>query len=1017
VPRGGSSDVVDLLLAFGEMAALLVTSLGSGTSRTPEAPHADGSHEVRFPLGRKEQVLDAFLLAAGMNQVLEDYLHRDIYSLGKVAARVEKLGRRRVGSVAARTARLARAAGIWVRRWSIRQQRLIRWQADLTSFVSLLARAIAGQPGQLLGGTSMGELLEAAEDVLKPVATCPESLRKSVVRLAQCFRSFDQRPEACGRFARSLATRFPDRRRPILVVGLRTSGSYLAPLQSAFLELEGFSNVAFLTLRPGHDLLSHEVKRITATVRAGGLVCVVDDPPRTGLQLAEAAEQLLGIGVSPQSLVLLVQLFGPSASLPSRLRKYQSIVLPWEHWSIHERLSEHAVRETLARLLCGRPIACSGSTRWREVVVAAIEEVKNVPVPATDGSPARGHVSAVFRTRLVDERSGEQVEHDVYVRGVGLGYLGRHALVVASRLPAFLPQIYGVDNGLLYRAWLPAPWRLSPSWPPEEAGIADRIASYVIARREALAVTDDTSRRLRGRGPVWELVADMLSDVFGGAKDLARPLTRRSALRLVRPVRPSVVDGSMALSHWFAPPSQRIVELMQKVDFDERAYSNEDTYCYDAVYDLACAAADYAASYPAEAAALEFGDRLRKQYESRTGETIIDERWLLYQLLYHHWIGRRHYLAGLKRRESEDEHQAADCEGDGALARSPSRPPSTPFSRFLAGRQAMALVHQRYFGDLFFADLPRSESGPLCAIDVDWVLESRWLGFPAISPAGAVALRALLCHGYRPLIATGRSLAEVRARCIAYRLPGGIAEYGAVVYAHASGRTRSLLTMADRDELAGLRAILLEIPGVQLDPLHEHGIRAYRLDTEGRASGLDQTTIEHVLERAGEPERFRPLAAPSQTDFMVAHVDKAVALPVLVEELDRATNGHGATNVAFAIGDSDHDLPMLALADRAFAPSNADARLRELSAAGSQTIEFVRRPAQAGLLLAVSAFLGHRPGACDVCALPQPSSIDTRMLLAALGALDGGRREKAKQALVLSALTGDPRSARRGSAV
>ncbi len=1006
MPPGGFSDVVDLLLAFGEMAALLVTSLGSGTSRTPEAPRADGSHEVLVPLGRKEQVLDAFLLAAGMNQVLEDYLHRDIYSLGKVAARVEELARWRVGSVAARSARLARAAGIWVRRWSVRQQRLIRWQADLASFVWLLARAVAGQPSQLLGGTGMGELLEVAEDVLKPVARCPESLRKSVVRLAQCFRSFDQRPEDCGWFARSLATRFPDRRRPILVVGLRTSGSYLAPLQSAFLELEGFSNVTFLTLRPGHDLLSHEVERITATVRAGGLVCVVDDPPRTGLQLAEAAEQLLGVGVSPKSLVLLVQLFGPSASLPSRLGKYQSIVLPWEHWSIRERLSEHAVRETLARLLCGRPIACSGGTRWREVVVAAIEEVKNVPVPATGGSPARGHVSAVFRTRLVDERSGEQVEHDVYVRGVGLGYLGRHALAVASRLPAFLPQIYGLDDGLLYRAWLPAPWRLTASWPPEEAGIADRITSYVIARREALAVTDDTSRRLRGRGPVWELVADMLSDVFGGAKDLARPLTRRSALRLVRPpVRPSVVDGSMALSHWFAPPAQRIVELMQKVDFDERAYSNEDMYCYDAVFDLACAAADYAASYPAEAAALEFGDRLRKQYESRTGETIIDERWLLYQLLYHHRIGRRHYLAAVKRREGEDEHQPTAGPGD------------DPFSRFLAGRQAMALAHQRYFGDLFFADLTQPQSGPLCAIDVDWVLESRWLGFPAISPAGAVALRALSCHGYRPLIATGRSLAEVRARCIAYRIPGGIAEYGAIVYAHASGHVRSLLTSDDRDELAGLRAILLEIPGVRLDPLYEHGIRAYRLDTDGRASGLDETTIRLALERTSDPERFRPITAPSQTDFTVAHIDKGVGLRVLAEELDGATSCRDAMDLAFAIGDSVQDLPICALAGRAFAPSNADPKLRELSASGSQKIEFVRRPAQAGLLLAVSAFLGHRPEACEVCAPPRPSLVDTRMLLTVLGALDGGRREKAKQALLLSALTSDPRSPRRGSAV
>jgi len=322
----------------------------------------------------------------------------------------------------------------------------------------------------------------------------------------------------------------------------------------------------------------------------------------------------------------------------------------------------------------------------------------------------------------------------------------------------------------------------------------------------------------------------------------------------------------------------------------------------------------------------------------------------------------------------------------------------------------MALAHQRYFGDLFFGDVTHLGSGPVCAIDLDWVLESRWLGFPAISPAGALALRALLRHGCRPLIATGRSLGEVRARCIAYRLPGGVAEYGAVVYAHGSNRARSLLTGAEHDELEALRRLLLEIRGVRLDPFHEHGIRAYRVDTEGRASGLDETTIQCVLERHGGPEAIRPIAAPSQTDFVLAHIDKGRGLRALIEELVGDTNAHGGPDAAFAIGDSVADLPMLALADRAFAPANADLQLRELDAAGAHAIEFVRRPAQAGLLLAVSAFLGHRPGRCDVCAPPQPTSLETRMILAALGALDGGRRTKLKQALRLSALAMDPRA-------
>jgi hydroxymethylpyrimidine pyrophosphatase-like HAD family hydrolase len=989
------------------MAALLHKSLADGTPRAGAAGQSNGWHDAAVGRDEWERAFDAFLLAAGMNQIVEDYLQRDVFSLAKVASRVEEVGGPLIGALAARSALLTRAAGISLRKLSPSDRRVRRMEAKLASIVSLLAKEVAYQTGEFPGRTEAGELATAADTVLEPVAQWPRPLRESLVRIAQCFRSFDQRPEDCRRLARLLAAEFPDRQTPILVVGVRTSGSYLAPLQSAMLEGNGYSHVACMTVRPGHELLAHEAERITSTARAGGLVCLVDDPPRTGLQLAAASETLLSLGVPPQSLVLLVQLFGPPTSLPAPLRKYQSIVLPWERWSVREKLSEEAVLETLRRLLRGRTILRATGTRWREVVVGAIDEVKNLPGPVTGGLPRRGHVGAVFRARLVDQRSGEQVDHEVYVQGVGLGYLGRHTLAVSSRVGAFLPQIYGLEDGLLYRAWLPNEWRLGTPSPAGEAALADRVTSYVLARRETLAVPDDTSKRLRGRGPVWELVGEMLSDVFGRGKLVSSPLTRRSARRLVRPMRASVVDGSMALSHWFAPPAQAYVDSMQKIDFAERAYSNQDAYCYDAVFDLACAAADYAAAHPAEDGALDFGDRLRDLYERRTGEAIENERWLLYQLLYHHWIGGRRYLAAVTRRAGEDQREPAD---DVANRRLENGGAHALFSRLLAGQRAMALAHQRYFGDLFFADVTHLGSGPVCAIDLDWVLETRWLGFPAISPTGALALRALLRHDCRPLIVTGRSLGEVRARCSAYRFPGGVAEYGAVVYAHDSNRARSLLTAADHDELEALRRILLEVRGVRLDPFYEHGIRAYRVDTEGRASGLDETTIRCVLERHGGPERIRAIAAPSQTDFSLVHIDKGRGLCALIEELDGNTNEHGATEVAFAIGDSVSDLPVLALADRAFAPANADPQLRKRAATDAHAIEFVRRPAQAGLLLAVSAFLGHRPGRCDICAPPQPTSLETRMVLAALRALDGGRVTKLKQALRLSALAMDPRA-------
>jgi len=965
-----SAEMLDLMPDLDELSVLLRASLSGGLLPSLEPA---------------EQTFDSFLLVGGMNQIVEDYLHRDVYALGKVAGRIAGPGDPRPQRATAATLEFVRNAALGLRAGGKHHRALVRWQADLAALVARLALEVArGVASSEAGTTGPGErderdrrLLQASEDLLRRVTDCPEALRKTVVRLAHCFRSFDQRPEDCRLLAGLFAEAFPDRDRPLLVIGLRTSGAYLAPLQSAFFNLEGYGKTEFLTIRPGDRFLSHELNRIAETVLEEGLVCVVDDPPRTGAQLAVATAALLAAGVPRRSIVLLVQLFGRAESLPSQLQDYQSVLLPWDRWSIHEKLRAPAVQATLTRLLGGHSIDVATESESREVLVGAVEDVVRVEAAAANASPSRGHVAAVFRTRLVDEPSGDSVQHDVYVRGVGLGFLGRHALAVASGVSDYVPPVYGVDDGLLYRAWLPESWRLSP--PTLEEPFADRVAAYAVARRDNLAVDRDPSSRLAGRGAAWEIVADMLRDPFGRAKDVSRPLTDRAAFLLTRPARASVVDGSMALSHWFARSAERLTDgAVWKVDFDERAFSNAEVYCYDAALDVACAAADSAAFTPADSTAQEFSDRLRKQYERKSGDAITDERWLLYQLLYHRHRERSRYGPAVTQAAADD-----------------------AFNRLLAGRHAMALAHQRYFGDLFFADLTAPESGPICAIDLDWVLETRWLSFPAISYAGAAAMRALRSHGYRPVIATGRSLAELRARCAAFRLAGGVAEYGAIVYSHRSGSARTPLTPTERDELAALRAILLEAQGVGLDPAYDYGIRAHRLDSDGELCGLDETTVQDALERTGAPERFRAITTATQTDFKLAHVDKGAGLRLLMEMLDGGP-AKPAPAIAFAIGDSVEDLPMLALAECPFAPSNADPELRTAGVAGSPPITIVSRPNQTGLLEAVTEFLGHRPHLCGVCALPRSLSPDARIFLAALGAIEGGAREKIKQSVLLA---------------
>src|SRR5207247_9662165 len=157
--------------------------------------------------------------------------------------------------------------------------------------------------------------------------------------------------------------------------------------------------------------------------------------------------------------------------------------------------------------------------------------------------------------------------------------------------------------------------------------------------------------------------------------------------------------------------------------------------------------------------------------------------------------------------------------------------------------------------------------GPLCAIDIDGVLESDQMGFPSVTPAGALALRALHIHGFRPVLVTGRSLDDVRERCRASCLPGGVAEYGATVYARNPERTVQLSGDDAAERLGQLRARLALDACVHLDESYRGIVRAYRFDLKGRRRHLEPATLK-LLAPGVERLRLRQVAGPYRTDFV-----------------------------------------------------------------------------------------------------------------------------------------------------
>lgn len=853
---------------------------------------ADLEEIIGWLIGRLRagDALDAYLLAAGAVQIVEDYQHRDLWSIRRIAA---TLPGDALWPTVISLFCVPAAVADHARRALPNDRRTTRWLARLINVRNRLAPVVVGT--RTLDEADQASLADIAQQLGVGLPRLPAGLRREVLRLPSCFRSFDQRPADLARLAEDFTTQF--RAKPAVVVGVRTSGSYLAPLAGAALA-DHLPAVEIITVRPGFPLRRSERAVLNRAVRHRAHVVVVDDPPESGGTLRDAIRELR---IPDDRVTLLVQSF--DKDLPEQLRRYRAVTLPFEDWAVHCELRPRAVHAMLTDLL--------GSA-----VCDVQRQALATPYPS---SSRRGHATALYRVQLAESQS-----ELVVASGAGMGYLGRHAIAVADAVPAFVPHLYGFRNGLLFRAWLPEEQRLSDV----PTHVADQIAAYIAAREARMPARFDRSRGLAGRAPVWEVASMLMADAFGRLGRPLRPLMIDAVARRLTMTRsPTIVDGDTGLHRWFANPTQ-----VRTLTPDVRAFSNLDLACYDAAYDVA--GVDPGGREPVVEA-------VRRRYEAQTGHSVDDERLLLYELV-HLWDRRRN--GHLTERQS--------C-------------------------RASSRAVQRYFASTYLGDLPEPGDGPLVALDCDGVVETDPWGFPATTPGGALALRRLHLHGYRPVLATGRSLDEVRERCETYGLAGGVAEYGSVVYRHSPPQVVELVELTQRASLVDLRAALAATPGVEVDADYVHSVRASRFDHRGRRCGLEQDTITAALARIGGPP-VQVVQGEGQTDFVATGVTKANGLDELAALL-------GSPEVAMAMGDSATDLPMLRRARLSFAPANASRAVR-----ADTSTAVLRRTYQAGLSDAVTALLGHRPGQCPSC---QPPTLDrrSRLLLAVLAAPELGR--------------------------
>jgi hydroxymethylpyrimidine pyrophosphatase-like HAD family hydrolase len=879
--------------------------------------HADVTelHRGLLDAVGRGDLLDAYLFAAGAVQICQDRLNGTPWLISRAVRTLDDTG-------AGKALRLALNGAVTAAGLSPGIGRLRAWCSVAQQLTDALADAVTTGPTDADAdrGAATGRvpalLDRLGAEVPEPVATV---LAGSLLRPPSSFRSFDQHPRDVVELVARFARRYPDRSRRLLVVGLLTSGGYLAPLAAAALRAEGYTHVEVRSTRPAAASSRADTAALRSAGREGALALLIDDPPSTGMTLAATARGLQRLGFPAERVVMLFAAFADQP-VPGSIAGYPSVVLPPADWHIRDRVREESLRRTLAELLPDQ-----------EVLALSVGE---------PGLPSRWSHLEVPLTALVHTESGVRELHLV-VQGAGTGYLGRHALAVADALAGLVPRVHGFHDGVLLRDRLPGePDRAVDLTRTRHVGAAD-VVRYVARRRERLPLSTDRGPLLTGRQPVWEVGARVFAGSCGRLADPLRPLLIDPLLReLLRTPAASLVDGQTAFGRWWPGP-----EGWAKTDFDEGSFSHLDLAAYDAAYDLAGAAQ----------ALPEDEDRLVADYERLTGSRIQAARWCVYGVV-HGWNAER--LAGSGVGTGMDEADAR-------------RARSRALQEYLGGLYLRDIDSQRAAGADPTARPPRG----WCALDVDGVLETDLSGAPAPAPAGTMALRGLRAHGYQVLLATGRPVPEVRDRCRAYGLPGGVAEYGAVVYDAVRDRSTSLVAGPDRTPLT---ALLSGLPSVTLDPQYRWCVRAHR-GSGGDRTGLDDETVREL---SGRPEAagFAVVQGQTQTDFVPVGVDKAAGVAALLELLD-APEG---IRPVLAVGDSATDIPLLRWARHGCTPANAAATVREAG------ITVLRRPYQAGLADAVGRLLGHSPGRCSRCRPPALSPADAA-LTALLAVPEAGR--------------------------
>ena len=232
----------------------------------------------------------------------------------------------------------------WLRRRVARWRQ--QWLASLNDFLS----RIVGQ--QAIDARCLVESGRRLKPLLN--ATLPADLQAQRLGTPVPFRRLDLSQKDCLSLGEAFVRRFPDRTQPILLLGLRTAGSYFAPLLRAFFEVEGYRSVALLTIEPNKGVGRRENKELQRFAARGYWALIVDDAPQTSCTVLAGFNIAQRAGFAPGDVKFLVPTHPAKPTWFKTLPEDSVITLPPEQWHKRQLLNPKAAELRLAEYFRSR---------------------------------------------------------------------------------------------------------------------------------------------------------------------------------------------------------------------------------------------------------------------------------------------------------------------------------------------------------------------------------------------------------------------------------------------------------------------------------------------------------------------------------------------------------------------------------------------------------------------------------------------------------------------------------------